>query len=36
MRRLIEYLVQEAEGLGIPTYPEETEKMKTQWKEKTV
>jgi hypothetical protein len=36
MSRLIDSLVQEAEGLGIPTYPEETERMKTQWKEKTV
>ena len=36
MGRLIDSLVQEAEGLGIPTYPEETERMKAQWKEKTV
>lgn len=31
MSRLIDSLVQEAEGLGIPTYPEETERMKRQW-----
>lgn len=31
MSRLIDSLVQEAEGLGIPTYPEETERMKAQW-----
>ena len=31
MARLIDSLVQEAEGLGIPTYPEETERMKAQW-----
>ena len=32
MSRLIDSLVQEAEGLGIPTYPEETERMKKQWR----
>ena len=31
MARLIDSLVQEAEGLGIPTYPEEAERMKRQW-----
>jgi hypothetical protein len=31
MSRLIDSLVQEAEGFGIPTYPEETERMKRQW-----
>ena len=31
MSRLIDSLVQEAEGLGIPTYPDEIERMKTQW-----
>ena len=32
MGQLIDSLVQEAEGLGIPTYPEETERMKKQWR----
>ena len=34
MSRLIDSLVQEAEGLGIPTYPEEVERMKSQWENK--
>ena len=34
MSRLIDSLVQEAEGLGIPTYPEEVERMKAQWEKK--
>lgn len=31
MSRLIDSLVQEAEGMGIPTYPDEVERMKRQW-----
>lgn len=31
MARLIDSLVQEAEALGIPTYPDEVERMKKRW-----
>ena len=34
MARLIDSLVQEAETLGIPTYPDEAERVKEQWQAK--
>ena len=35
MSRLIDSLVQEAEGMGIPTIPDEVERMKKQWEKKS-